>query len=306
MDNVLCPGETAKWSIRMGADDGFTLPQLGVGRRGAMERNRSERTIFVQRHGAEVGLAYAGRVFQHRVEYRLKLARRAADDLEHLRRRRLLLQCLAQIARAMLFRVEQPNVPDRNHRLISERLQQRNLALGELSSVGSCNRDRSNGVAVKQQRHCHDASIGYRLGETQGTVGGIRLYVRDLGDSAVQYRAADSRVLARWPRKYPPKGFQPLSAQTMTASKVQEIAVEPHHEGELATAQPYCALGNRVEHRLDVSRRARDDAQDLGGGGLLLQRLGQVPPRLGKLTGARPKLLLELARVRLELLFRRS
>jgi hypothetical protein len=57
--------------------------------------------------------------------------------------------------------------------LIRERLQQRNLALGELSSVGSCKRDRSNGVAVKQQRHCHDASIGYRLGENQGTVGGI-------------------------------------------------------------------------------------------------------------------------------------
>src|SRR5215831_11298383 len=167
--------------------------------------------------------------------------------------------------------------PDRNHRLISERLQQRNLALRELSSVGSCNRDRSNWVAIKQQRHCHDASIGYRLGEIQGTVGGIRLYVRDLGDSAVQYRTADSRVLARWPRKYPPKDFQPFNAQTMTASKVQDIAVKPHHEGELATAQPHRSLGNCVEHRLDVGRRARNDAQHLGGRGLLLQRLGKVP-----------------------------
>ena len=75
--------------------------------------------------------------------------------------------------RALLFSNEQPNVPDRNHRLIREGLQQRNLALWELFSVGSCNRDRSNGVAIKQQRHCHDASIGYRLGENQGTVGGI-------------------------------------------------------------------------------------------------------------------------------------
>jgi hypothetical protein len=42
--------------------------------------------------------------------------------------------------------------------LISEGLQQRNLALGERSGVGSCNRDRPNGVAVKQQWHYHDAS----------------------------------------------------------------------------------------------------------------------------------------------------
>src|SRR5262245_25719878 len=101
MDNVLCPGEAAKWSIRMGAENGFAPPQLGVGRRGAVGRNMSERTIFVQRHGAEVRLAYAGRVFQHRLEYRLKLARRAADDLEHLRSRRLLLQRLAEIVRAL-------------------------------------------------------------------------------------------------------------------------------------------------------------------------------------------------------------
>ena len=32
----------------------------------------------------------------------------------------------------------------------------------------------------------------------------------------------------------------------------------------------------RLEHRLDVGRRARDDAQDLAGRRLLLQRLGEV------------------------------
>src|SRR5215471_14670941 len=38
----------------------------------------------------------------------------------------------------------------------------------------------------------------------------------------------------------------------------------------------------------------------------MLQRLGKVPPRLGELTGTRLKLLLKLARVGLELLFRRG
>jgi hypothetical protein len=81
----------------MGADDGFTLPQLGVGRRGAVERNMSERTIFVQHHGAEVRLAYAGRVFQHRLEYRLKRAGRAGNYTQHLGGRGLLLQCVEKV-----------------------------------------------------------------------------------------------------------------------------------------------------------------------------------------------------------------
>src|SRR5262249_52866299 len=58
--------------------------------------------------------------------------------------------------------------------------------------------------------------------------------------------------------------------------------------------------------RLKLAPRTADDLEHLGGRALLLQCLGKVPPRLGELTGARLKLLLQLARVRLELLFRRS
>jgi hypothetical protein len=47
MHNVLCPGEAAKGSFWMGPDDGFTLPQFGVGRRCAVERNMPEPAIFV-------------------------------------------------------------------------------------------------------------------------------------------------------------------------------------------------------------------------------------------------------------------
>jgi hypothetical protein len=40
------------------------------------------------------------------------------------------------------------------------------------------------------------------------------------------------------------------------------------------------------EHRLDVGRRARDDAQDLGGGGLLLQHFSKVLSRVGEFASA--------------------
>ena len=61
---------------------------------------------------AELGLADARRVLQHRLEHRLQFARRAGDDLQHLRGRGLLLQRLGQIVGALAQLVEQPRVLD--------------------------------------------------------------------------------------------------------------------------------------------------------------------------------------------------
>ena len=41
----------------------------------------------------------------------------------------------------------------------------------------------------------------------------------------------------------------------------------------MAADQPIGSLGNRVEHRLQVRRRAGDDFENVGRGGLPLQRL---------------------------------
>src|SRR5215831_16263163 len=45
---------------------------------------------------------------------------------------------------------------------------------------------------------------------------------------------------------------------------------------------------------LQLAGRARDDAQHLGGRGLLLQRFGELLPSLGELMGARFELLFQL------------
>ena len=47
---------------------------------------------------SELGVADADRVLQHRSKHWLKITRGAADDLKHLRRRRLLLPGLVQFA----------------------------------------------------------------------------------------------------------------------------------------------------------------------------------------------------------------
>jgi hypothetical protein len=47
---------------------------------------------------SELGIADANRVLQHCCEHWLKIARKARDDLEYRRRRRLLLPSFAQFA----------------------------------------------------------------------------------------------------------------------------------------------------------------------------------------------------------------
>ena len=49
---------------------------------------------------SELGIADANRVLKHRRKHRLQIAGRATDNLEHLRRRRLLLQRFSEVGRA--------------------------------------------------------------------------------------------------------------------------------------------------------------------------------------------------------------
>src|SRR5262249_55522178 len=60
------------------------------------------------------------RAFDDRIEDRLHICRRAADNPEHLRRRRLMLQSLAQFCVALLDLFEQSDIFDGDDSLISE------------------------------------------------------------------------------------------------------------------------------------------------------------------------------------------
>ena len=69
--------------------------------------------------------------FDERVEHRLQIERRAADDLEHVGGGGLLLQRFGQIVGALLHLVEQPHVLDRDHGLVGEGGDQLDLLVGE-------------------------------------------------------------------------------------------------------------------------------------------------------------------------------
>ena len=56
------------------------------------------------------------------------------------------------------------------------------------------------------------------------------------------------------------------------ATRFQCVAFPQVHDRGAAFAQPLGALGDRVEHRLNVRRAARNDAENVGHRGLLLER----------------------------------
>ena len=88
---------------------------------------------------AELRLAKAHRVLQHRMEHRLKLARRTGDDLQHLGGGGLLLERLREISGAMAQLMKQPRVLDRDHRLGGEVRDQPDLLVGERANLPPVN-----------------------------------------------------------------------------------------------------------------------------------------------------------------------
>jgi hypothetical protein len=66
-------------------------------------------------------------------------------------------------------------------------------------------------------------------------------------------------------------GIEAFRREPVMRHEVKQPPVEPKEKAELALAEACRAMRDGVKHRLDVGRRARDDAQDLARRGLLLK-----------------------------------
>src|SRR5215831_12140248 len=88
-----------------------------------------------------------------------------------------------------------------------------------------------------------------------------------------------------------------LGRHIVSCDPAKQITITKKQRAEFRLANMDCISEHCLENGFELGGRTADDLQHLGCRALLL-------PRLGELTGARLKLLLELACVRLELLFR--
>jgi hypothetical protein len=59
-----------------------------------------------------------------------------------------------------------------------------------------------------------------------------------------------------------------IGQRAACGSELEIFPVEAGHDHTPAIQQPHGAVGNRIEHRLHIRRRAGDDLQDVGSRGL--------------------------------------
>src|SRR5262249_62236955 len=88
-----------------------------------------------------VDSANAGGALDDGVVYRLHVSGRTADDAEHLRCCRLMLQRLAQFCIALLDLLEQPYILNGDDCLGSEGLEKRDMFLREGTDLRAANRN---------------------------------------------------------------------------------------------------------------------------------------------------------------------
>ena len=81
---------------------------------------RNHRVTITEPQHHVIDPANPRRALDDRIEHRLHVGGRAADDAEHFGGRRLMLQRLAQFRIALLQFLEQPHVLDGDHRLVGE------------------------------------------------------------------------------------------------------------------------------------------------------------------------------------------
>jgi hypothetical protein len=80
---------------------------------------------------SKLGVADADGILQYGCKHRLKIAGRAADNLEHLRRGSLLLQRLGEIGRSLVQFIEQPRILNCDYRLAGETCDEFDLLFSE-------------------------------------------------------------------------------------------------------------------------------------------------------------------------------
>jgi hypothetical protein len=97
VNNLPRASETPERKFRAGINDGFAAPCFDMRCR-SMQCDGPKAPALAKPHDAELCLADAGGVLQHRLEHWVQRARRPGDDLQYLGGRGLLFQRLAEFA----------------------------------------------------------------------------------------------------------------------------------------------------------------------------------------------------------------
>ena len=224
---------------------------------------------------AALGAAQPRRALDQRVEHGLQVEPRAADQLEDLAGRGLLLQGHPELAVAGLQLGEQADVLDRDDRLLGEGLQQRDLLGGEWPRLAAPDADGADGGPLAEDRHAEDGSQRDRLSQRVGVVR-VEVGVLDVHEPAIENGTPRGRGAVDGHRIGTMEGGDPRLVHAAHRGHPELPAPGQEHRAEGGVTEPARVLDDGLEDRLLVGRGAGDHPQDLARRRLLLEGLGEV------------------------------
>ncbi len=150
--------------------------------------------------------------------------------------------------------VEQARVLDGDHSLVGEGLQQPHLIFGERSDLGAADGDRADDLALAQHRHRQVAAKAGKLGGLLRAIVGIGQHVDDLHRHPLTDRTRGDRIGGGLHREHAAHRVVGLARHAVVRHQMHPLTVEARHAADLGAAKALGALGDDVEHRLNVGR----------------------------------------------------
>jgi len=208
-----------------------------------------------------------------RVEDRLDVRLRLADDTQDVAGRGLLLQSLddlpvrlSQRAVLLLQLGEQAHILDGDDRLIREGLEERDLHLRKWPGLGARHGDGADRSPLTEHRYDEDTAPTDHPGDCRILVLWIELDVRNVDDRAVEDGPPGDERAGRARGIDATKLRETLGADVVLGGEVDSLAIESKGCAENPVAQVHGTPDDRVEDRLHVGGRARDDLENLARG----------------------------------------
>jgi hypothetical protein len=163
---------------------------------------------------------------------------------------------------------EQAHVLDGDHRLVGEGLEQLDLRVAEWAHLSTSEHDRADGYSLAQERNAQHRAVAEPAGNRTAfwKFQHLGLKIRHMDRRPIAHRASGGRAANRRLSI----ALRRTRDGAMVSHQPKDVVFQPMDDTVIAVTQAGCALGHRVQHRLDVRGRARDDAQNLAGCCLLL------------------------------------
>ena len=149
---------------------------------------------------------------------------------------------------------EQPDIFNRDDRLVRERLEQRDLLVGERSRFEPAGGDGADRATAAHQRHGQDTAEASRHGNGASLIITVLENVRDDNDTTGQDCTCGAAVASRWPGIVAAYDRSHFRTGSSDGRNMDELAVEGEDAGRIGVAEVEHRSRDRVEHRLHIGR----------------------------------------------------